>query len=110
MALAKKYRLAKKDIEMVLKRGRTAKNSFFFIKFLENQAEHFRAAIVISNKVSKKAVVRNRIRRIIAESFRSGQVLKRSFDMVVVATANIVEKRTKEIKREVEQTINKIFV
>lgn len=109
MALAKKYRLPKKDIDRLFKRGKTVGNSFFFIKFLKNETDHLRMTVVVSSKVAKKAVRRNYIKRIFTETIRSGQFLKKSFDVMIVATASIVEKPSKEIKRELEQTLNKIF-
>ena len=66
-------------------------------------------ATIIPSKVLKKATARNRIKRIFTETIRSGQFLKKSFDVAVIATASIVEKQSKEINREIEQTLNKIF-
>ena len=109
MALARKHRLPKKDISRVFNQGKTVKNSFFFIKFLKNETKHLRLAVIVPSKVLKKATARNHVKRIFTETFRSGQFLKKSFDVAIVATVNIVEKQSKEIKRELEQTLNKIF-
>ena len=109
MALARKYRLPKKDIRRVLNQAKTVRNSFFFIKFLKNETDHLRMAAVVSGKAVKKATKRNYIKRIFTETIRSGQFLKKTFDVIIIATASIVEKRPKEIKRELEQTLNKIF-
>ena len=110
MALARKYRLNKKDLKRIFKQGKTVANSFFFIRFLENELEHMRVAVIISSKVSKKAAVRNRLRRIIVESIRTGNFLEGSYDLAITVTLNIVEKPSKEIKKHLEQAINKIFV
>lgn len=108
MALAKKYRLPKKDIDRIFKQGKTVRSSFFFIRFLKNEVNRLQVAVIVPNKVLKKATARNRVKRIFTETIRSGQFLKKSFDMVVVATASIVEKQSKEIKRELEQTIKNL--
>lgn len=110
MALARKYRLPRKDIEHVFKQGKTVNSSFFFIRFLKNELDHSRVAVIISSKTIKKATARNRIKRIFTETIRSGQFLKKSFDVAIVATASSVEKQSKEINRELEQTLNKTFV
>ena len=109
MALARKYRLSKKDIERVFKRGKTVKSSFLFIRFLENNLSYARVAAIVSSKILKKAVDRNRLKRIITETIRSGHFLERSLDAAIVATLNILGKPSKEIKRELQQTIDKIF-
>ena len=109
MALAKKYRLPKKEIDRLFKQGKTVRNSFFFIRFLKNNAGYLRAAVVVPAKIAKKAVARNRIKRIFTEAIRSGHFLEKSCDIAIVATVDIVEKRSKKINREIQQTINKII-
>ncbi len=109
MALARKYRLNKKDLKRVFKQGKTVINSFFFIRFLKNELGHARIAAIIPSKVSKKAVVRNGLKRIIIESVRTGHFLEESYDLAITATLNIVEKPSKEIKEHLEQATNKIF-
>ena len=110
MALAKKHRLPKKDISRLFKRGKTVRNSFFFIRFLKNNSNCLRVAVIVPAKTAKKATTRNRIKRIFTETIRSGHFLEKSYDIAIVATTNIVGKQSKEIKRELEQTLNKIFV
>ena len=63
--LSIKHRLAKTtDIAAVNKHGRRFFNNFFVIKHLSVKTEALRFAFVVSTRVSKKAVVRNRIRRV----------------------------------------------
>lgn len=62
--LAKKYRLAKDiDIQSVLKKGKIFTSPFFNLKILRNNLDYPRFCIVISTKISKKAVVRNKAKR-----------------------------------------------
>lgn len=64
MALSRNYRLRKTtDIEAVLKHGRRSYGDLFQLFFYANKLSHARLAIVISKKVAKKAVIRNRLRR-----------------------------------------------
>jgi len=77
--LAKKHRLAKtKDVLRTFSRGRGFFYPLFTIKFAPS-SKLPRFTVVVSTKVSKKAVVRNRIKRVIREmvrlrisSFKSG--------------------------------------
>lgn len=63
--LPKQYRLTqKKDFQLVLKKGRISHGKYFNLFTLQNQ-ESLQIGIIVSNKVSKKATERNRIRRII---------------------------------------------
>lgn len=69
--LKKQNRLAKtKDIQLTVKRGRSFFNPLFTLKILHSVTGVKRFTVVISTKVSKKAVERNRIKRIIREVVR----------------------------------------
>ncbi len=69
--LAQKYRLVKQsDFDLVFKNGKKAPSRLFFVRFASNSRENCRFGVVISNKISKKAVVRNRLKRQIREIIR----------------------------------------
>ena len=64
------HRLAKtKDIQHVFARGRGFFNSYLTVKVVR-PAPQFRCTVVVSTKVSKQAVARNRIKRILREQMR----------------------------------------
>jgi ribonuclease P protein component len=110
MALSKEYRLSKNEFKRVFEKGKTVKSSFFFIKFLKNNSEHIRLATAIPTKIFKKATVRNRLRRTVADVVKKSYLYAQSFDLVIIATEVIVGKTAKEIKSELEKTIDKKFV
>lgn len=87
MAFPLRNRLKKqKDFEEVFAKGKTVKGSFFFIKALFREKGPFRCAVVVSSKVSSKAVVRNRLRRrLSALSQKLLSPLPAGFDIVIVA-------------------------
>ena len=61
--LKKENRLKKKkDFERIYKKGRGFKGDSLFLKILENKEELTRIGIVVSKKVSKKAVQRNKLK------------------------------------------------
>ncbi len=55
--------LKEKDFEKVFKNGKGFKQDFLYLKLLENELPETRFGIVISKKVCKKAVTRNKIKR-----------------------------------------------
>lgn len=71
MALRRKNRLAKKDFRKVFKEGDAVRGTFFFIKFRRNNLGFPRFGIVVPIKITKGAVARNRIKRILSEVIRS---------------------------------------
>lgn len=71
MALQRAYRLTRRsDFSKVYRHGKSTANRQFVLYCLKNEeAEHFRLGISVSKKVGK-AVVRNRMRRLVKEIFR----------------------------------------
>jgi ribonuclease P protein component len=110
MALAKKYRLVRKDSEYIFRKGETVKGSFFFIKFSENKVGYCRLAILVPAKVSRSSAVRNHLQRIIAEIFKATGLEEQPFNVIFVATPSIVGRPFREIKSELTSAISTIFV
>ena len=70
--LAKKYRFhGHRSLNPVLTHGKTVRNDYLRIKYWKKQhRQKVRWAVVVSRKVDKSAVVRNRIRRRLYEVVR----------------------------------------
>jgi len=66
----------------------------------------FRAAAIISKKIAKLAVDRNRIRRIIMEAI--GQIENLKGEYIIIAKNNIKGEKSQNIKVQLENLINKI--
>ena len=71
-----------------------------------NTDSHF--GFIISTKISKKAVVRNRIKRIIAEAIRSrlGEI-KRGLDVVFLVKPYVLKIDKIELQKEINEAITK---
>lgn len=109
MALNKKNRLKKKrDFENVFKKGKAVKSSFLFIKYIKNELDISRLGFVVSAKVAKKAVERNKIRRILSEGIR-GQINNlNGYDIVVFATGKIITGHKEDIVADFLKVLKKI--
>lgn len=83
--IAKKYRFrGQNDIRRVYRRGKTVRGPIMSMKYLPNrQLDHYRLAVVVSKKVHKSAVTRNRIRRRIYEAVRRRQDRIQPLDIVI---------------------------
>jgi ribonuclease P protein component len=58
------------SLTFLYKNGRTVRGEFLSLRYTNARQDDYRLAVVVSKKVSKKAVVRNRIRRRIYEIIR----------------------------------------
>ena len=68
-----------------------------------NQLQHPRLGLAISRKVARTAVARNRIKRVIRESFRHWQTRLDSLDIVVLGRAGVATQPNKALDAALEK-------
>jgi len=93
----------------ILKIGRYQSGQFTVIKFLP-QADKLLIGFIVSTKVSKKAVVRNKIKRRLREIFRlliKDKKIKTGFEIVVIAKPKAAEAGFKELEKEINNLMMK---
>ncbi len=107
--LAKKNCLKnKKDFDRVFKKGKGFKEDFLFLKYVPNQLTNSRLGIMVSQKISKKAVTRNKIkRRIRAVVSRKLPKIKKGMDFILVAVPGLEKKDFWEIETVINNLFNK---
>lgn len=109
--LKKRYRLTKdKDFERVFKQGSSAYVSSLGLKMAANSLGGPRFAILVSKKVSKKAVARNKIKRQIRNILREEYVpeINKNCDIVVICLPTIINKTFEEIQAELKIAFHKL--
>ncbi len=95
----------KKDFEAVLKnkQSQALAVSFLGVRFLENNLSKIRVGFVVSKKVSKKAVFRNKIKRQLREIVRPKiKNFQQGVDLIIFAKPEILGKDFAEIKKVVD--------
>lgn len=107
--LAKTRRISlKRDFERIFANGKSFQGRLFRFKFIKNTLKLNRFAVVVSSKVSKKAVLRNKIRRrawsVISVLDKS---LSGSFDVVLVSLTDAARANFTDIKNEINFFVNK---
>ena len=69
--IAQRYRFRKpKEMRPLFRYGQVEKTPYFRVRHCSNRRQDYRLAIIVSKKIDKKAVVRNRIRRRFYELWR----------------------------------------
>ena len=76
--------LIKKDFNSVFKNSRKTKDSNFTVLYIKNNKTEPRLGLIISKKNCKFAYKRNKLKRIIRESFRKNISLLVGHDIVVL--------------------------
>ncbi len=96
----------KREFEEVMEKGRLMQSPFFGLKIIDSSENKF--GFIISRKISKKAVERNKIKRILAETVREkikeGLV---SGNVVFLVKRKALEVSAEELKKEVERLLGK---
>jgi len=102
----------KKDFETIFKKGVSFKNSLLILKVVKNNLNQSRIGFIVSQKVSKKATVRNKIRRRLAEAVKIhmkdisfGAQEKNGLDLVLIVLP-IAEKSS---FLDIKDALNGIF-
>ena len=105
--LPKKNRLKKKkDFEKVFKTGKGYKEDFLFLKIAGNNLKTSRFGFVVSKKFSKKALIRNRIKRRLRELVKLKlSEIKKGIDGIILVNPGLEDKDFWEL----EEIINKLF-
>ena len=88
----------KNHFDQVFKRGSSFYYKILGVKICDNNLEYSRLGVIVSTKVSKKAVRRNQLKRIIRDFFQDNiEKIKNSKDVIVIALPEIENKEKNEI-------------
>ncbi|QQG52354.1 MAG: ribonuclease P protein component [Candidatus Falkowbacteria bacterium] len=100
-----------KEFDRAFKLGQSFYGKILGIKCVPNNNDKNRFGILINTKVSKKAVVRNKIRREIREIIKARlESLKTGNDFVVIVFPLILDKNIQEIASEIDYALKRLRV
>lgn len=98
------------SLRFVYQRGQTIRGPLCSLKYIENRRrKYYRAAVVVSRKVHKSAVVRNRIRRRVYEIIRREAArIARPYDLVFIAYSDqLAEMPADQLNRTIVDKLEK---
>ena len=104
--LSKKYRLVgSNEFKRVQNEGHVYQSKSFGIAYFKREdSEASRFAFVVSTKIAKEAVDRNRFKRTMSESVRIATIdLHPGFDVIFLAKTSIVSVPASELMKEVRE-------
>jgi ribonuclease P protein component len=97
------------SLRFVYRYGQTVRGPLFSLKSVANpKRQHYRVAVVVSRKVNKSAVVRNRIRRRLYEAVRLNQAkISQPYDIVLtVFSERIAEEPFEKLSGQLEKLLS----
>lgn len=102
---------AKGRIEEVMRKGKVLQSPNFGVAVLKSEEQTPKFAFVISTKISKLAVHRNRIKRSFNEGARRAiSMVSLNHDYVFLAKKSISDKPTDEIIKEVYKFFSEVKI
>ncbi|HEY0197829.1 MAG TPA: ribonuclease P protein component [Rhodanobacter sp.] len=82
----------------------------FHVRYRSNELGHARLGLAISKRVSKRAVERNRIKRLLRESFRRIRHQLPPIDLMVMAREQAAGVPGRELLGEIDQLWKKLLL
>ena len=107
MRFTRKQRLGSQaEFRFVFSRPKASKDQYFRVLARENSREFCRLGMAVSRKTCKKAVQRNRLKRVIRESFShhcEQMAAGGGFDLVVLPTAQAASICNKKLAESLQE-------
>lgn len=101
-------KLKRKDFKKVLKEGKKIKTGYLILKILPNNLAKIRVGVLIGKKISKKATIRNKIKRRLKELVRQNlEKIEKGLDLVFIPCPEIKNKNFIELKSLFFQILKK---
>lgn len=90
------------SLRFVYQRGQTVRGQYCALKYIANRRRTtYRVAVVVSKKVNKSAVVRNRIRRRMYEVVRTtAPRIRGSYDLVFIVYSDVLAQASASLVRD----------
>jgi len=107
--LRRDYRLTNKgDFTRVFRRSQRSSDALFVVLARRSSADRARLGMAISLKATGRAVSRNRIKRLVRESFRQHRADLPSLDVVVMARPGVARESSARIAASLATHWNRI--
>lgn len=97
-----------KEFELIFKTGKSSYANYLGLKSLNNNLPYFRAAVLVSKKVSKRANKRNLLKRKLREIIKSYSDILKGKDLVVLVMPAANGKSYQELLTDFTQAISKL--
>ena len=101
---SRKYRLAsKQEVQSVFAaRPKKVSRQYLLILYTPNQLDYARLGIIAGKQHLRRAVDRNRVRRVIRESFRQTKAALSGLDLIVLIRSSCSKVETKTIRNDID--------
>lgn len=96
------------DFQKTFRRGKRLYSPYYILYYRPNNLGHPRIGVITSKRNARKAVQRNRVKRVARETFRLKQVELKHVDMVLIAQRKSNDASNEELKKCLETLFEKL--
>ncbi|MGI6108606.1 MAG: ribonuclease P protein component [Eubacteriaceae bacterium] len=99
---------SKTDFDNVYENGKIFGNRNFTLRYVKNRKNANRLGIVVSKKVSNRAVHRNKIRRQVREAYRNSEsTVKQGYDLIITAKPSCLGEEYSVLSKSIQHLFYK---
>jgi ribonuclease P protein component len=109
--ISKKFRFhGHGSLKYLFQNGDSARSRFFGLKYVENsRRNHPRLSVIVSKKIAKSAVKRNRMRRRVYEILRQHFNFEKPYDIAVtIFSDEVLAASPAELKEQLKKLISEL--
>lgn len=111
MHFPRQHRLVTKaEFKNIFDKSSKVNQRYFLALFKTNQKSYARLGLVIGKRVAKTAVSRNRIKRVIRESFRQNQEQFKGLDIVIIGRQQCDTLNKAKLREGIDRLWEKLLV
>jgi ribonuclease P protein component len=103
--LPKTNRISKKELAVATPPFRFTKSDYFTIRYRSNQLSTFRCSIIVSKKIDKRAVMRNRLKRRISGALSEIGLDQKGKDILIYLKKPVQELSREELKGQLQKVL-----
>lgn len=100
--------LTKSDFDHVFSKAKKVATKYFVILYRDNDISQARLGIAVAKKMIPKAHDRNRVKRVLRESFRTNEI--KAVDIIFLARPGLAKLKKSELTSNLEQAWGKLSV
>ena len=105
--LKKRERLSRSDFNTLFKHGKRFHTGFFTLLYSDNQKE-MKCGLVVSKKVAKHAVKRNKLRRKVYHILKDSKQLLNHKHLAVLTKPTITTLTSEELRKELQEAFTRL--
>ena len=97
------------DFKSLFDKSKKVSQRCLLVMFKKNQKAHARLGLIVAKRYIKTAVMRNKTKRVLRDSFRNNKEKLAGLDIIVIAKKNCGELNKQQLRKGIDQLWEKLL-